>query len=151
MEAQKTQLEQAIRSEFLRARVAKDRVTTGILSILLTEIENKSLLKDRKPLSEPEIVGILRKMIRNLEETIGIYKQQNKQELLAEEQKQLEILKKFLPQPLTEAEIKDLVKDAIGKLGKDMGKIMQFMREKYGAHLDSRVLADIVRNEISKA
>lgn len=151
MGATKSKLEQAIRSAFLRARVAKDNVTTNILSILLTEIENKSLLKNREPLTEAEIVSILRKMIRNLEETIEIYKKQNKQELLAEEQKQLEVLKEFLPKPLDENEVRELVKQSIDKLGRDMGKIMKYMMENYGARVDSRVLANIVRDEISNA
>ncbi len=147
----KTQLEQQIRKDLLLARKNKDTVAFNILSLLVTEINNLSIENNRKPLTEKQIYGIIKKLVKSLRDSIAIYKSQGSSDLLNEDEAQLKILEKYLPTMLSEEQLRKIVQDTVKKVGNNMGAIMKSVLSEYGASVDGSLLAKIVRDVLSNS
>ena len=115
------------------------------------EIANRS--KDNKNLPESDIMSILKKMIKQRNESAEIYKKANRQELLDIETKEIAIISSFLPKQLSDEETKkiclDEVKSTEASSMKDMGKVMGKLKSEHADVLDfskvSLILKDLLK------
>ena len=101
----------------------------NILRIVLSEIKNKEVELGHS-LNESEIVEEIRRETKKIADSIEQFQKMGREDLLKVENEQLELLKKYLPEPMNEDEIKSLVLEKIkeigdGNLGKIMGAVMK--------------------------
>ncbi len=127
-----------------------------LASIHNREIEKKSKNKDAEPgLSDEEIIEVLSKEAKKRKEAIEAYKKGGRNDLAEKEAKELEIIKKYLPEEMPVEEIEKVVKAAIEKTGakeiKDFGKVMgeamKELKSKADASTVSEVIKEILRHE----
>ncbi len=146
---ERSALENVLRKSFLNARIKKDTNAISILSLVITEIDNEVINNDRKPLSDKQVLQILRRFIKRLKESIEIYTKEGKEEQLQEDLEQLKLLESFLPKQLSNDEVKAIVKKIIDSGVTDFGKIMRTILEQHGDQVEARTVSEIIKNVLS--
>ena len=104
--------------------------------------------------SEEEILGLLQKMIKQRQESAGIYEQAGRSELATQEREEAEIIASFLPKQMDEAETRQAIQAAIAETGaasmKDMGKVIGSLRGKYAGRMDFARASALVKELLPK-
>ena len=136
-------LKNQIEEKLNQALKAKDKNTYPTLRLIVSaikdaEIANRS--KEKKDISDSDIMGILKKMIKQRNESCEVYKKAGRTELLDNETKEINVINAFLPKQLNNEETRKICEEAIKSVGatsmKDMGKIMGVLKSKYADTLD---------------
>ncbi len=150
-------LRKKINDEFNSALKSKNKILVSTLRLILAaikerDIENRTSEK-KEEVKDPEIVKVLRKMKKQRQDSIDLYKKGERQELLEAEQAEIKIIDAYLPKQLGEEETKKICKEVIESLGatsmKDMGKIMGYLRQKYSDTIDFSKVNIIVKGLLS--
>jgi hypothetical protein len=104
-------------------------------------------------LSDDDLLGLLQKMIKQRQESVELYDKGGRKELADQERGEIEIIKGFLPQQLSEAEAKAAIADAIKETGaagmKDMGKVMAVLKERYAGRMDFGKASGLVKGQLA--
>ena len=137
-------LKNKINLDYNDALKAKDKSKISTYRLILSSIKDLDIAKrsgpNKKETDDEDIKKLLKKMIKQREESIDIYKKNNRQDLLEIEQKEHEIISAFLPKQLSEEETKNICNEIIKKLNassiKDMGKVMGVLKKDYSDNLD---------------
>ena len=132
----------------------KNRTLISTLRLIMAGIKDKDIAfrtKDNKEgIKDEDIKQLLKKMIKQRNESIEIYKKGNRNDLLEVEQKEVQIISEFLPTQLNEEETNKICKDTINKVGansvKDMGKVMGMLKKNYADVLDFSRAGSILKN-----
>ncbi len=130
----------------------KDSLRVSVLRMLLAAIKNKEVEKIRA-LTEDEFFAIVKTSIKQHLDSIEGFTKGQRLDLVEKEEKELQILKEFLPAQLTEEEVAAGIDEAINaveaKGQKDMGKVIKFLMEKYPGRVDGKVLSAMVLKRLS--
>ena len=129
---------------------AKERL--GVIRLILAAIKQREV-DERIELDDVQVIGVLDKMVKQRRESIAIYQQAGRPDLAAAEQQELEVLQDYLPQPLSESEIDNLVASAISETGasaiSDMGKVMAALKPQLQGRADMGAVGQRVRSLLS--
>ena len=125
-------LQKKLNEELIKAVKKKDKESVNTLRLILAALKDKEIAlrseEKSKKISDELIVNILRNMVKQRCESIELYEKGNRQELADKEKKEIDIIKKFLPEELNKNEIEQICKEVIEKLQaknmSDMGKVM---------------------------
>ena len=119
-------------------------IVSGIKDVL---IANRT--KEVKEVSDQDIMGILKKMVKQRNESCEVYKKAGRTDLLEIETKEMEIITSFLPKQLSQEDTKKLCEETIKKLGassiKDIGKVMGNLKKTHGDVLDFSKVGSIIK------
>lgn len=130
----------------------KDTVRLSLYRMLLASIKNKEVEKIR-PLTEDEFIAVVKTSVKQHVESIESFKKGNRPDLAEKEEKELAILKEFMPSQLSEAEIAREIEEAMVSLQvqgqKEMGKVIKFILEKFPGRIDGKVLSGMVLKRLS--
>ena len=115
----------------------------------IKDAEIAARTKGQKEMSDSDIMAILKKMIKQRNESCEVYKKAGRNELLENEEKEIEVISNFLPKQLSEEETKKLCQEAINSSGassmKDMGKVMGILKSKNADTLDFSKVSSIIK------
>ena len=104
--------------------------------------------------SDEEILGLLQKMIKQRQESAGIYEQAGRSELATQEREEAEIIASYLPKQMDEAETRQAIEAAVKETGaasvKDMGKVIGSLRGKYAGRMDFAKASALVKEMLPK-
>jgi uncharacterized protein YqeY len=105
--------------------------------------------------SDEEILGLLQKMIKQRQESAGIYEQGGRPELASQEREEADIIASYLPKQMDEAETRQAIEAAVKETGaasmKDMGKVIGALRGKYAGRMDFAKASALVKEVLPKA
>ena len=143
-----------IEADLQLALKEKNKITISTLRLMIAGIKDKDIAfrsKDNKEgIKEDDIKQLLKKMIKQRNESIEIYKKGNRNDLLDIEKKEIQIISKFLPKQFSEEETNKICKDTINKIGatsvRDMGKVMGMLKKNYADVLDFSKAGLILKN-----
>jgi|TARA_Y100000294_G_scaffold133165_1_gene125696 hypothetical protein len=143
-----------IEADLQLALKEKNKITISTLRLMIAGIKDKDIAfrsKDNKEgIKEDDIKQLLKKMIKQRNESIEIYKKSNRNDLLDIEKKEVQIISKFLPKQFSEEETNKICKDTINKIGatsvRDMGKVMGILKKNYADVLDFSKTGLILKN-----
>tara|TARA_B100000767_G_C19505814_1_gene426223 strand:+ start:85 stop:540 length:456 start_codon:yes stop_codon:yes gene_type:complete len=131
----------------------KDKNLYPTLRLMLSAIKDAVIAnrtKDSKELTDQDILTILKKMVKQRNESCEVYKKAGRNELLNSETKEIEIINTFLPKQLSEQETRKLCEDAITLAGassiKDMGKVIGELKKKNADVLDFSKVGSIIKS-----
>jgi uncharacterized protein YqeY len=131
----------------------KERVST--LRMLLAEVKNEAL-KGTAEVGEEAFVGLVRKAIKRRQEATALYRQGGRPELADKEEREAVVLEDYLPQQVSEAEIRAAVDAWLESPGVDraagpalMGAAMKALKERFGASADGATLSRVVRESLA--
>lgn len=114
------------------------------------EIEKRT--QDKKDITDEDMISILNKMMKQRKESIEMYSKANRSDLVDKENFEINILEEFLPSQLTEQEIEKVCSETIANLGastlKDMGKVMQKLKEQYLGKMDFSLAGKLLKEKL---
>ena len=134
------------------AMKAQDKPRLAALRLMNAAIQNATIEAERagKSLGEDDLLGLLQKMIKQRQESVEIYEKGGRKELADQERGEIEVIKGFLPQQMSEAEAKAAIAAVIketGALGmRDMGKVMAALKERHAGKMDFGKASGLVKS-----
>ena len=124
--------------------------TITMLRAAILQVEKDTL----KELSETEMQSIVAKEVKKRKESIADYEKGGRLDIVESLNKEIEVLSEYLPEQLSEDEIKKIVSEAISAVGatgmKDMGRVMGTLREKTAGKADGKLVSDIVKAKLGE-
>jgi len=118
---------------------AGDKERLGALRMISAGIKQVEV-DERRELADDDVIAILSKMVKQRREALEAYEQAGREDLAAREKSEIDVISEFLPQPLSDAEIDQLIDEAIAQSGassiKDMGKVMAGLKPKVQGRAD---------------
>jgi len=127
--------------------IKKDTIT--MLRAAILQIEKDT----QKELSEDEMLAIVAKEVKKRRESLPEYEKAGRQDIVDNLNKEIAILEVYMPEQLSEDDIRKIVIKTIAEVGatspKDMGKVMQGVRAKTAAQADGKVVSQIVKEELN--
>lgn len=136
-------MREAISEGYKTALKAGDKRRTATLRAVNAAIKDKDIDargQGKGPLGDEDVLALLQKMVKQREESLGIYEKAGREDLATVEREEIAILSEFLPQGLSEAEVEAAIIDAIRKTGaagaKDMGKVVASLKADFPGRID---------------
>ena len=143
-----------IESAMREAMRARDERRTTTLRMAMAAAQNERIARGRD-LTDDEVVDVLSRQVKQRRESIEAFRAAGRAERAADEEAEAAILAEFLPQQLTEAEIRELVSSAIAETGAsspaDLGRVMARVAPQTRGRADGRLVSDIVRRALAGA
>ena len=135
----------------MRAGNAPRRDTLRLLVAALYNAEKAA----RRPLTDEEQLGVLARELKLRRESIEAYERGNRADLAAKEQAEVAVIGEFLPEPFSDAELRQLVAEAIAQTGaigpRDMGKVMAVLAPRTRGRADGRAVSGLVTEALAVA
>jgi hypothetical protein len=145
-------LKSQIQEKLNQALKNKDKNTYPTLRLIVSAIKDAEIAnrtKGKKDILDSDIIAILKKMVKQRNESCDIYKKAGRNELLENETKEIEIINTFLPKQLNEEETKKICEEAIKTVSansiKDMGKVMGILKSKHADTIDFSKVSMIIK------
>jgi len=145
-------LRNQIQEKLNQALKAKDKNTYPTLRLVVSAIKDAEIAgrsKGQKEMTDADITAILKKMIKQRNESCEVYKKAGRSELLENETKEIKVISVFLPKQLSEEETKKICANVVKSVGassmKDMGKVMGALKSKYSDTLDFSKVSSIIK------
>jgi uncharacterized protein YqeY len=147
-------LEDKIMSDFKEAMKNKDSVKQSTISFLRSQLKNLAIEKKKDKLEDSDVVAIIKKQVKQRLDSIEKFQSGGRLDLAEKEQKEMGILKAYLPEELSKEELEKIIDETIASIGasniKDMGRVMKEVMSKVGGKVDNKTLSDSVRLKLSK-
>ena len=145
-------LKQQIESKLNEALKAKDKNTYPTLRLVVSAIKDAEIAgrsKGQTEVTDSDVTSILKKMIKQRNESCEVYKKASRKELLENETKEIEVISIFLPKQLSEEETKKICQETLKTVGatsmKDMGKVIGALKLKYADTIDFSKVSLIIK------
>ena len=145
-------LKKQIEKKLSEALKAKDKNTYPTLRLMVSSIKDAEIAartKDQKEISDSDITIILKKMIKQRNESCEVYKKAGRNELLENETKEIKVISNFLPKQLSDEDTKKICEEVIKSSGassmKDMGKVMGILKAKHADTLDFSKVSSLIK------
>lgn len=133
--------------EAMKAREA-GKLRLAVIRMVWSTIRNLEIDK-KKELTEEEIAGVIAKEVKMRKDSIEEFKKGNRMDLVEQAEQEVEVLLPYLPQQLSEEEVRQVVSDTIAEIGatspKEMGKVMSALMPKVKGRADGKLVNTIVR------
>jgi uncharacterized protein len=146
-------LVEKIFNDYKEAMKARDALKSSVLSFLRADMLNQATAKKKDKLDDAEIIVVIKKQIKQRQDSIQQFTSGNRLEAAEKEKKELEILKGYLPAELPVDQIKALIEEAVASTGasglKDMGRLMKELTVKIAGQADGKLVSDLVRQRLS--
>jgi uncharacterized protein YqeY len=146
-------LKERLISDMKEAMKAKDKVKLSTIRMINSLIKNAEIEK-KGELTDDEIVSLLMKYAKQRRESIQMYEKGGRQDLVEKEREELSIVESYLPEQMSEEEIRELVEEAVRETGakslKDMGTVMKYLMPKVKGKAEGSLVNRIVREVLEK-
>lgn len=143
------EIKHRLQEELKDAMRSGDKRRKRTLRMALAEIKNKEI-EQNQDLDQPEVLNILHKEVKSRRETIEGAERADRQDLISEAEAEIEILEEFLPQPLSDAELRSVAQEVIDEVGAesmaDMGQVMGKLMPKIRGRAEGAKANQIVRD-----
>ncbi|WP_417533552.1 GatB/YqeY domain-containing protein [Marinobacterium stanieri] len=144
-------LKATITEQMKDAMRAKDKARLGTIRLILAELKRIEV-DERIELDDARVLTVLDKMVKQRRDSITQYEAAERPELAEKEQQELEVIKTFLPQPLSDAEVTQIIDDAIAESGassmQDMGKVMAIVKPQVQGRADMGKISGLVKQKL---
>lgn len=148
-------LTERLQNDMKEAMKARETARLGVIRALKTAMTNAAIEKGgpNAELDDAEAVAVVRKQLKQRQDSKEQYADAGRDELAAKEQEEIEILEGYLPAPMTEDEIRELVDQVIAETGAssraDMGRVMKALQERSAGRADGKTLSQEVGKRLS--
>ena len=151
-------IKEKINDEYKTALKSKDKNKISTYRLILSGIKDLDISNrsgpNKKETDDEDIKKLLKKMIKQRNESVEIYKKNKREDLLKIEQGEIDLLSTYLPKQLSEEETKKICSEIISKVGalsiKDMGKVMGELKKTHSDEIDFAKAGPMIRNLLNK-
>ena len=145
-------IKERLNNDVKDAMRAKDKELLSTLRLITAAVKQVEV-DERIEVDDERMLVILDKMSKQRKESIAQYEKASREDLVAQEQFELDILKKYLPEPLSAAEIENMAQDAIASTGAekmaDMGKVMALLKPSLQGRADMAQVSAMIKAKLS--
>ena len=146
-------MKERISQDIKKSMKEKAVLRLSTLRMALAEFQKKEKEKG-EPVSDEAGIQIFQTMVRKRKDSVEQYRKAGREELAQKEEQEILILKEYLPEPLTEEQVRDLAIKTISELGikgpKEMGKVMGSLTKQLSGKADGGTISRIVKEELQK-
>lgn len=146
--ALKDQLTQDMKS----AMKQREQIRLSTIRLIRAAIKNREI-ELREELGDEEVIRVISTLLKQHKDSIEQFQKGGRNDLVEKEQAELEILESYLPQPLSEEEVKVLVQEAIEAVGatsmKDLGNVMKYIMPKAQGRVDGKMINQLVKEHLA--
>ena len=151
-------IKEKINNEYKTALKSKDKNKISTYRLILSGIKDLDISNrsgpNKKETDDEDIKKLLKKMIKQRNESVEIYKKNKREDLLKIEQGEIDLLSTYLPEQLSEEETKKICSEIISKVGaqsiKDMGKVMGELKKNYSDSIDFSKAGSMLKELLNK-
>ena len=149
-------LKEQIQGDMKAALLSGNRFEGDVLRNLKAVILNEEVSKGLREtgLSDDQIEALIAKEVKKRQESVDLYQKNDREDLAKAEQNEIDVLKKYLPEQLSEEEIIKIVDEVISEICADnmkmMGQVVGQVKSKTGTKADGSIIAKIVKEKLSK-
>jgi uncharacterized protein len=144
----KAQIQEATKA----AMKSGDRLTISTLRFLLAALHNEEI-KERRELTDEEVLKTVSSLCKQRLDSIEQFRKGGRGDLVEKEEAELGILRKLLPQALTEDEVRDLIRSSMGEVGatgaQDLGKVMKQIMPKIAGRAEGKRVNELAREMLA--
>lgn len=145
-------IKERLNNDVKDAMRAKDKELLSTLRLITAAVKQVEV-DERIEVDDERMLVILDKMSKQRKESIAQYEKANREDLVAQEQYELDVLKKYLPEPLSAAEIEKMIQEAIASTGAekmaDMGKVMALLKPSLQGRADMAQVSAMIKAKLS--
>ncbi len=145
-------LEEKLLEEMKQAMKTNDKIRLSTIRMIRSSSKNKEFELRRK-LEDEDVIKVIQGMVRKGEESIEQFQAGGRNDLVEKEKMEIEILKSFLPQPISQEEMIKMIDETIQETQasslKDLGKVMKAVMPKLGGKADGKVINQLVKERLS--
>ena len=145
-------LEERLVEEMKEAMRSNDKTRLSTIRMIRSAVKNKEI-EVRNRLDDDAVAKVIQGMVRRGEESIAQFQAGGRVDLVEKEKKEIEILKSFLPQAMTQEEIQKVIDQSIEETQassmKDLGKVMKVIMPKLGGKVDGKLVNQLVKERLS--
>ena len=146
-------IREQLKKALIEALKNKDEKKTATIRLINAAIKDKDIEARPKGITDgiddTAVMSLLQSMVKQRKESIEMYKQGNREDLVASEQAEIDIINQFLPQQMNEEETKQAIATVIQETGatsiKDMGKVMGGLKAKYAGKMDFSTASQLIK------
>jgi uncharacterized protein len=149
-------LREKINEGMKAAMKSQEKLRLSTLRLVNAAIKNADIearTAGKQPIADDAILGLLQKLIKQRQESVELYDKGGRKELADQERGEIEIIKGFLPQQMSEAEAKAAIAAVIKETGaasvKDMGKVMATLKERHAGQMDFGKASGLVKGMLA--
>jgi len=146
-------LREDLQNSLKEAMKQRDTKTVDAVRLIIAGQKEKDVEARGKGLekaSDADLLSMMQTMIKQRNESIRIYRENNREDLATKEQSEIDVISRFLPKQMSQAEVETAVKDAITATGaagiKDMGKVMGALKAKYTGQMDFGAASALIKS-----
>jgi len=141
-----------ISQDLIQAQKKRDTIRLSTLRMLKSDLKYKQIEKN-SPLTEEEELVVLASAVKKHKDSIEQFRQAQRNDLVAQEEGELNIILEYLPKQLSEEELTDLIEQAIQEAGAvskaDLGKVMKILMPKVRGRSDGKLVSSLVTAKLS--
>jgi len=145
-------LEDKIRENLKESLRQRDKARASILRLVLSEMKNAEIAQ-HQPLNDDETVGIIGREVKRHRESIELFKKGNRNDLVAQEETELDILMEYLPKQMSRQEIVSVAQQVIAEVGakeiRDKGKVMSQLMPQLRGKAEGKEVSEVVLELLS--
>jgi uncharacterized protein YqeY len=145
-------LKERIEADLKTALKSGDGVRVSVVRMVKAAITSKEIELKVKSLDDQGVIAVLNTLVKRANESIEQFEKGGRSDLVGKEKAELAVLKQYLPEQMSEADVEKLVIDAIkesGALGaKDMGKVMKVLMPKVAGRADGKMVGALVQKKL---
>ncbi|MCM8773729.1 MAG: GatB/YqeY domain-containing protein [Candidatus Omnitrophica bacterium] len=145
-------LEERIYQDYIKALKLRDKHKIDFLSFIRAEIKKLAIDSKKDRLSDEEVLGVLKKQRKRLQEAKDSISSSNREDKIEELDKDIAILEEYLPKELSIEELEKIIEEVILEVNaltiKDMGKVMKEVMAKVGIKADAKKVSELVRTKL---
>ena len=142
-------LESKITTDLKDAMKAKDQVALRSIRAIKSAIMLHNTSGSGESLDETGEIKLLQKLVKQRQESLGIYEKQGREDLAVTEREEIDVIQKYLPEQMSKDKIREIILEIVAQTGassmKDMGKVMGMANQKLAGKADGKTIAAIVK------
>ncbi len=144
-------LRDRLTEEMKDAMKAKDELRLSTIRLVRSAVRNKEIDLKRE-MDDQEVIETISSLVKQRRESIRLFTEAGRDDLVAKEEKELAILLSFLPQQLSREEVAELVVKVVAECGaqgvKDMGKVMKALMPHVAGRADGKMVSEVVKEKL---
>jgi hypothetical protein len=142
-----------LQKDQLDARKRRNEIESSILTVLYSDAANIGKNQGNRITTDDEIIALIKKFIKTGEQNLVIYHEKNKVEAISQTEKELEILKRYMPTTLSEEDLEQVIKEIITindwkKESATMGLVMRELKIRYGVALNGALASKLIKKYV---
>jgi len=149
-------LRQQFNEALKTAMLGKDSRTVSTVRLIVAALKDRDIAARSRGVTDgipdEEVLQMLQQMVKQRRESITLYEQGNRLDLAQQETEEIDIISRFLPKQMSEAETTEAVKSVISEIEaktlKDMGRVMAVLKERFAGTMDFTKASSLVKGQL---